>query len=175
MDQKIVFLQPRPCRKILGLASLISSVLPLTASPAPTLNMESMAIQADYIRINSDFAQHDLKDVMAFFAPNFTAVTQNGQILTRKQTQDQYKSQLSQMKTMHSRYTVVSCSQRPNGVLMEIRVHTDGTGEKHVLFMKINGSFSNEMCVRDLWVKSPLGWQLAHRTILQDDTHIDPG
>ena len=156
----------------------VLSCIVCSASPPPPINTDitpSEAIQMEYIQMNADFVQHNLNGVMSFFTPDFFATSSDGKQISLKQTRQQYQQQLSQMKTMHSDYTVMNCRPTSSGYLMEIRVHSAGTGFKRILFAKINGSFTNDLCVRDLWVQNGNAWHLKHRVILEDNTQEDPG
>ncbi len=104
------------------------------------------AIQSGYSQINAAFSQHDLDRFMTFFTPDYKVVDEKGTIYNKEQTRKQYAGQLKQMKTMQSRFTVGSFAATPAGVECEMKLHTQGTGEKRVLFMKFKGTYAD-----DLW------------------------
>ena len=87
---------------------------------------------------------------------------------TKEETRKQYAAQLKQVKTMQSRYTLQNFSASPAGVEVEMKLHTQGIGEKRVLFMKFKGSYTDDLWVHDLWVQTPQGWQIKARKTLSD-------
>lgn len=148
-----------------------NSLLSLPAAASPSASGEA-AIQAEYVQMNAAFVRHDLTDVMSYFMPDYTQSKKNGDLEDLDQTKRDYQNELKQISTMQSRYSVLHCDSVPAGMEVEIRVHSDGTGIKHVLFATLKGSFTNDLWVRDLWVDTPSGWRLRHRQIFEDSTHI---
>lgn len=133
------------------------------------------AIKTSYDQINAAFSQHNLDRFMTYFTPDYKVVDEKGATYTKDQTKQQYASQLKQMKTMQSRYTVQNFAAAPTGVEVEMKLHTQGSGEKRVLFMKFKGSYTDDLWVHDLWVETPAGWRIKSRKTLADKLVTHPG
>lgn len=153
--------------------------LPLLAGPKafaeavpPTAQA---AIQSGYNQINVAFSQHDLDHFMAFFAPDYKVVDEKGTTYNKEQTRKQYADQLKQMKTMQSSFTVQNFAETSAGVEVEMKLHSQGVGEKRVLFMKFTGTYADDLSVRDLWVQTPQGWRIKSRKTVSDKLVTHPG
>jgi hypothetical protein len=136
---------------------------------------EQDAIRSAYGQINTAFSQHDLDRFMTFFTPDYKVVDEKGATYTKEQTRKQYADQLKQVKTMQSRFTVQNFATAPAGVEVEMTLHTQGIGEKRVLFMKFKGNYSDDLRVQDLWVQTPQGWRIKSRKTLSDKLVTHPG
>ena len=154
---------------------------PLAAAPviaAPPVPMPGTAdragIQAAYDQINAAFSRHDLPRFMSYFTDDYIDIDEKGARLNKEQTRRGYQEQLGQMKTIQSRYAIQSLTPAAGGTLVEMKMHASGMGEKRILFAKLHGTFTDDLWVRDLWVKTPQGWRLRHRQTLQDDLRIRP-
>ncbi|MGI4791713.1 MAG: nuclear transport factor 2 family protein [Janthinobacterium lividum] len=132
-------------------------------------------ITAAYSQINTAFGQHNLDQFMAFFTPDYKVIDEKGATYTKEQTRQQYADQLKQMRTMQSRYTVQNFTPVPTGVEVEMKLHTQGIGEKRVLFMRLKGSYTDDLWVHDLWVRTPQGWRIKSRKTLADKLVTHPG
>ncbi len=150
-----------------ALFAALVACTPLAAQPlaAP----DHAAIQAAYEGLGASFQAHDLDRFMAYFSPDYIDIDENGKHLTKDQTRQGYKDQLGQMKSIQSHYVLRNVTATPAGIVVEMRMHSSGTGEKRILFAKIRGHFTDDLWVRDLWVKTPQGWRLQHRLTLKDD------
>ncbi len=126
------------------------------------------AIQSGYNQINVAFSQHDLGRFMAFFTPDYKVVDEKGTTYDKEQTRKQYADQLKQMKTMQSSFTVQNFAETPAGVEVEMKLHSQGQGEKRVLFMKFKGNYADDLWVHDLWVQTPQGWRIKSRKTVSD-------
>ncbi len=133
------------------------------------------AISAAYSQINTAFTQHDLDRFMTYFTPDYKVVDEKGATFNKEQTRRQYADQLKQVKTMQSRFTVQNFVSVPGGVQAEMRLHTQGLGEKRVLFMKFKGTYTDDLWVRDFWVNTPQGWRVKSRETLADKLVTHPG
>lgn len=157
-------------------ASLLAS--PAAAAPLPPpapLAADRAAIQAAYDGLNAAFSRHDLPRFLSYFTDDYVCTDEKGARLTKEQTRRGYQQQLGQMKTIQSRYVLQNLALPPSGgVLVEMKMHASGLGEKRVLFAKLHGTFTDDLWVRDLWVQTPQGWRLQRRQTLQDDLHIRP-
>ena len=136
---------------------------------------DRVGIQAAYDGINSAFVQHDLGRFMAYFAPDYVSVDQSGEKRCKDQERHYYQDLLGRIKSMQSRFSIQRLTPTPSGTLVEVAMHSDGIGEKRILFAKLHASFTNDVAVRDLWVDTPEGWRLKSRQTLSNQTHIHPG
>lgn len=164
-------------RPAFTLALAVALLLPLglRAEAAPVAPAAQAAIQSAYAQINAAFARHDLDTFMTFFAPDYKVVDENGKTYTKEETRKQYASQLKQMKTMQSRYTLSGFQTVPGGVEAEMKLHTQGTGEKRVAFLKFKGHYHDDLWVHDLWTETPQGWRIKSRKTLSDKLVTGPG
>jgi ketosteroid isomerase-like protein len=143
------------------------------AMPAASLAADaSPGIQGAYDRINAAFDARDFDRFASYFSSDFTAVDPDGKTVTRAETLRQFRERRDRIVTLHSRYVVQSLTPAEDGVMAEMKMHTDGTGRKKVLFATLKGTFTNDLLVRDLWVNTASGWRLKRRQILQDETRI---
>lgn len=150
----------------------LSFFTPTAASAGLSRAEAQLGIQGTYDQINAAFCRHDLNGFMSYFTQDFIDIDEKGAHLTKDQVRRGYHDQLDQIKTVQSRCSILSCASVPGGYLVEMKLHTNGTGEKRILFAKIKGIFTNDLWVRDLWVSTPQGWRLQHRQTLQDDLSV---
>ncbi len=133
------------------------------------------AIKGAYTQINTAFTHHNLDQFMGYFSPDYTVVDEKGATYNKEQTRKQYADQLKQVKTMQSQFTVQNFVSVPGGVQAEMNLHTQGIGEKRVLFMKFRGTYADDLWVRDFWVQTPQGWRVKSRKTLADKLVTHPG
>ena len=145
------------------------------AETAPIPPAAQAAIESAYSQINIAFGRHDLDRFMTFFTPDYKVIDEKGTTYTKEQTRQQYAAQLKQMKTMESRFSVQNFVDTPAGVEVEMKLHTQGAGEKRMLFMRFKGSYADDLSVRDLWVETPQGWRIKSRKTLADKLVTHPG
>lgn len=129
-------------------------------------------IQSAYDGINAAFDSRDFDRFMSYFSPDYTGIDRDGKAVTRAETLRQFRERRGQILTLRSHYAIRSLTPAEDGVLVEMKMRTDGTGQKRVLFAKVRGTFTNDLLVRDLWVNTPSGWRLRRRQTLQDETRI---
>lgn len=148
----------------------------IAAPPTPVPGAAGRAaIQAAYDGLNAAFSRHDLPRFMSYFTDDYVDTDEKGARLNKEQTRRGYRDQLGQMKTIQSRYALQTLTPAPaGGLLVEMRMHASGLGEKRILFAKLRGAFTDDLWVRDLWVPTPQGWRLQRRQTLQDDLRIRP-
>lgn len=151
-------------------AGLLASI-PTAAAPLP---VDRAAIQAAYDQLGMAFSQHNLPRFMSYFTPDYVDIDERGDRLSKEQTRRGYEQQLGQIKTMQSRYVIQGMTPVPGGTLVEMKMHSEGIGEKRILFAKLHASYTDDLWVRDLWVNTPQGWRLQHRQTLQDQLRIHP-
>ncbi|MBV9851267.1 MAG: nuclear transport factor 2 family protein [Armatimonadetes bacterium] len=145
-----------------------------TKPPAPADSARAGILEA-YDQINMDFLRRDIPQVMSYFAPDYTETNERGAKADKEQTYRRYQDEQRQITSMRTRYTLQNLTPTAAGILVEMRMHSDGTGVKRILFATLHGTFTNDLWVRDLWVDTPQGWRLKHRQTLQDQTHTHPG
>ncbi len=157
--------------KLSYLTPLLAAVAAL-AGPAHAASVPPVAqsaITTAYGQINAAFTQHDLNRFMTFFTPDYRVVDEKGATYTKEQTRKQYDDQLRQVRTMQSRFTLQNFAAVPGGVQVEMKLHTQGIGEKRVLFMNFKGTYADDLWVRDFWVQTPQGWRVKSRRTLSDN------
>jgi hypothetical protein len=159
---------------LLGAAGLTLIISPLDCAAASS-DTARTSIQAAYAQINLDFVKDDVSGVMNYIAPDYTETDANGKTVDRKQAQRNYEDQRRQITSMKSRWTLGSLTPIGDGELVDMDLHSVGTGQKKFLFVRVNGNFTDDICVRDLWIDTPQGWRLQHRQVLSDHRRIQPG
>ena len=142
--------------------------------PAAASSTTRTAIQAAYEGMGTSFEARDLDRFMTYFQPDYIDIDENGKHLTKEETRQGYSAQLKQMKSIQSQYVVTDVQTMPSGTQAEMRLHSHGTGEKRILFVKIRGHFTDDLWVRDLWVNTPQGWRIQRRQTLKDDLSTGP-
>lgn len=157
---------------LIGLA-LFGLAAPRVSAEAPPAARS--AISAAYSQLNTAFTQHDLGRFMTYFTPDYKVVDEKGATYNKEQTRRQYADQLRQVKTMQSRFTVGNFVSVPGGVEAEMKLHTQGIGEKRVLFMNFRGTYADDLWVHDFWVQTPQGWRVKSRKTLADKLVTHPG
>ena len=155
-----------------ALAALTLSALP--ARPVAAASTAD-AIRAVYGQINSDFQQRDLNRAMSLFTPDYALTDESGKKLNRAQAIQDYRDTMHDVRSMQTTFDLVSVTPVSGGAWAEMKMHSQGTGQKRVLFARIRGTFTNDLHVRDFWVPTPQGWRLKYRQTLQDETHTHPG
>ncbi len=161
------------CALLTATLAFTSLLTARTLAAVPSSSTHA-AIQAAYEGLGKAFQAHDLDRFMTYFQPDYIDIDENGKHLTKEQTRQGYSAQLRQMKSIQSRYVVKDVQTTPSGTLVEMRLHSHGTGEKRILFAKIRGHFTDDLWVRDLWVNTPQGWRLRRRQTLKDDLSTGP-
>lgn len=163
-------LASRLCTVLTALAALPAAATPAAATPAA----DRAAIQAAYDGLGDSFSRHDLPRFMSYFTDDYMDTDEKNARLNKEQARRGYQDQLGQMKTIQSRYAIQSLAPTAGGLLVEMRLHATGLGEKRILFAKLHGTFTDDLWVRDLWVSTPQGWRLRRRQTLKDDLRIRP-
>jgi len=130
------------------------------------------SVPAQYAQINDAIVKRDLDKIMSYFTDDFTEVNSTGSIVGREQERKAYQDELGKIKSMQIHYTIENVDNTANGTYCDVKFHMDGVGFKRVLFMKIQGTFTNDLMVHDLWVSTPTGWRLKSRQCLLDETKV---
>jgi len=153
-----------------------ASLCAFPARPAPAAPVSAAdAIRTVYGQINQELRNRNPDAAMALFAPDYTLTDENGKKLTRAEATQHYQESMRDVRSMHTTFNLISVTPVKGGEWAEMKMHSEGTGQKRILFARINGTFTNELHVRDFWVSTPQGWRLKYRQTLQDDTHTHPG
>jgi hypothetical protein len=140
---------------------------PILQAPLPV-----DALTAQYEQINDAILKHDLDRIMYYFTDDFTEVNSSGTLVDRDQERKEYSSELSKIKSMDIRYQIQNYVVTAAGTSCDVHFHMEGVGIKRVLFMKLQGNFTNDLIVHDLWVSTPDGFRLKSRQTLLDETKI---
>ncbi len=167
---------PRPMSAavLCAIAAVFLSVLP--ARPAPAVPVSAAdAIRAVYGQINQEFQHRNPDAAMALFTPDYTLTDENGKKLTRAQAIQNYRDTMRDVRSMQTTFDLISVTPVSGGEWAEMKMHSQGTGQKRILFAHIRGTFTNDLHVRDFWVSTPQGWRLKYRQTLQDETRTHPG
>ena len=142
---------------------------------APTDAADQACIQAAYDQINAAFLRNDIDGLMAYFTPDYTEQQERGTTVNRDEARRQYQGHRAQITSMNSHWTLQSLLPNAEGVLVQMAMHSSGTGIKRILFAKVHGTFTDDLQVRDLWVNTAQGWRIKHRVVLSEQTHTHPG
>ena len=162
---------PALCSAI-TLIALFPSAL-CCGTPAKAENsIQPIAVAAQYAQINDAIIKHNLDKLMSFFTPDFIETNSTGAMVNRDQERKEYDSQLNKIKSMQIDYTVQNIADTPAGTMCDVKFHMTGVGFKRIMFMKIQGSFTNDLVVHDLWVATPQGLRLKSRLTILDDTRV---
>lgn len=116
--------------------------------------------------------QRDLDRAFSFLTPDYAALDLTGARISRDQARRDCESRMAPVKSLQSRCVIQSLVPTPGGAWVEMRTHSEGVGEKRILFMRIRAPFTNDLHVRDFWINKAGAWRLKFRQVLQDDTHI---
>ena len=139
---------------------------------ATVTDTAATGIHAAYEGINTAFEARDFDRFTAYFTADFTSADQDGKVISRAQTLKSFQDQRKQIISMHSRYDFTTLSRNAEGVLVDMTLHTDGRGQKRILFARVTGTFTSSLHVHDLWVDTAEGWKLKRRQTLQSETHV---
>ncbi len=162
---------PRPA----ALCALAAASLCAGAARPATAASTADAIRTVYGQINQELQQRNSDGAMALFTPDYTLTDENGRKLNRAQATQHYRESMRDVSTMRTTFDLISVTPVRGGEWAEMKMHSEGTGQKRILFAHIRGTFTNDLHVRDFWVSTPQGWRLKYRQTLQDDTHTHPG
>jgi hypothetical protein len=141
-------------------------------SPKDSDQITSSAITAQYSQINDAIVNHNLDRLMSFYTDDFTEINATGSIVNRDEERKAYQDELNRIKSMQIHYDVENCISTPTGTYCDVHFHMDGVGYKRILFLKINGTFSNDLTVHDLWVSTPVGIRIKSRQTIYDETKV---
>jgi hypothetical protein len=85
------------------------------------------------------------------------------------------RSERSQIDSIQSEWSILSVTDTSTGMIVQVKMHSEGTGSKRIAFFKIHGTFTNDMVVRDDWVDTSDGWRIKSRIKLIDDSRVQAG
>jgi hypothetical protein len=123
-------------------------------------------IPAQYAQINDAIVKHNVDKIMSYFSDDFTEVKSSGAVVNREEERKDYEQELGKIKTMQLHYSIENCNTTASGIYCDVHFHVDGVGVKRVLFVKVQGNFTNDLVVHDLWVPTQAGWRLKSRQCL---------
>jgi len=103
---------------------------------------------------------------MSYLTDDFTETSNAGVVVDREQERKVYAADLNKIKSMESHFSLKSFCACPDGAYCDLTIHSDGIGYKKVLFMKLQGPFTNDLVVHDLWVNTADGPRLKSRLTL---------
>lgn len=127
-------------------------------------------ISARYDQMNSAYASNNMESVAKILTSDYTETDPKGHVSDRNAALKKLRDMRSFITRIQSKTTVNSCAPQPNGELVQMTFHAAGTGQKKVLFIKLKGTFTNDMIAKDLWVNTADGWRLRSRVLLADET-----
>ena len=161
----------------ISLAALCIALAPALSAraAAPTDAADRAGIQAAYDQISAAFQRGDMDGLMAHFTPDYTEQQQRGATVGRDEARRQYQGHRAQITSMICHWTLQSLLPNTEGVLVQMAMHSSGTGTKRILFARVRGTFTDDLQVRDLWVNTAQGWRIKHRVVLAEQTHTHPG
>lgn len=172
-------------RTIAGLSATLVCALPFAAHslashadaslPSGSLAADRLAIQAAYQRIDDAFVANDMDNAMPVFAQNYTQTDPKGHVLDLSGTRRKFQSLRNQILTAHIDCSITAIAATPAGDKVDMTSVTTGTGQKRVLFMRFNGTFTTDQVAQDLWVHTVSGWQLRSRKLLVDVSRTRQG
>ncbi len=167
---------PRPASATVCCALAALPLCALPARPVPaTVTGTADAIRAMYSQINAELPRRDLDGAMSLFTPDYALIDEKGKKLTRAQAIQDYRDTMRDVRSMQTTFNLVSLTPVSGGAWADMKMYSQGTGQKRVLFTRIRGTFTNDLHVRDFWVPTPQGWRLKYRQTLQDETRTHPG
>jgi hypothetical protein len=169
------------------LASSTSAQTPVPAAPvqapAPSPSVvDQAAITAAYGQLNADYVRGDLKAFDSWFAPNYQVTGTDGKTMNMIQFEKATREQRSQVISMKSHWTLsplVPVTPDPSSdgaqaISVTMTLHSEGTGQKKVMFFTAKGSFVDDTQMNDLWIQTPQGWRIERRKILSDHLQSHP-
>ena len=158
-------------------ALVISLTLGATQSFADTPKNDVPAATPSFVTqyqgINDAIVKRDVDKIMSYFTDDFTETNSVGATVDREQERKQYQSEFGKIKSMNVHYSIQDCIPTPAGTYCDVKFHLDGIGFKRILFMKVQGAFTNDLIVRDLWIQTADGPRLKSRLTLLDQTKIN--
>lgn len=164
------------------LAAALCAPPGIYASAAPSASVETnsnkvdrVAIQAVYDKINAAFVDNRMEGVMQYFADGYTQTDPHGHVLDIDGTSKKFQSLRNQILTADVECSITGITVGPDGDLVDMTTSTTGTGEKRILFIKLRGTYTNNLVVHDLWIHTPTGWLLKTRLMVVDDSHMKQG
>jgi hypothetical protein len=161
----------------IGLLSVLTCFLitPSVAQNDSPCDPVTGAIQAVYDQIDDAFNSNHIERIPEFLTDDYTETDPHGQILDINASMRKLRDERNQISTIQCQLSIVSVTPAANGLLVEMKLHSFGTGQKRIAFFKIHGTFTNDLVTRDLWVETPAGWRIKTRLKLVDDSHTEAG
>jgi hypothetical protein len=120
--------------------------------------------------MNAAFTAGRIDEVGNVIGCNYTQIDPKGHVLDKPATIKKLQGERSQMLQVNVQYAITSVTPCAAGMLVGMQMHVTGTGQKKILFMKIHGTFTNDLVAQDLWTNTPSGWVLVSRKESVDDS-----
>ncbi len=153
--------------------ALISQSRSCAEQPHPSqVSLSTPPVTAQYAQINDAILTRNVDKIMSYFTDDFTEVNSAGATVNRDQERKDYQDEFGKIKSMDVHYTIQDVEPTANGTYCEVKFHMDGVGFKKILFVKVQGTFTNDLMVRDLWVPTSSGWRLKSRQCLLNETKV---
>ena len=130
------------------------------------------AIPAAYKQMTAAFATNHLDIGNLLVTNDYRQVDPQGHALDKRGARNKFQSERDSIRTIQSQMSISRMTVTPQGVQVQMAMHSAGTGVKKVLFLHIKGTFVNDMRVSDLWVSTHDGWRLKSRLLLRDDSKL---
>jgi len=146
----------------------------LAAIPSPT-DAGATAIQTTYDAITVAFDNDRIGQIPTFLTEDYTETDPHGQILDQAAAIKKLRDERNQIDSVQSQWSIVSITNSPTGMMVQLKLHSEGTGSKRIAFFKIRGTFTNDMVCRDWWIDTADGWRIKSRVKLLDDSHVQAG
>ncbi len=148
------------------------------SAPADPVATARAEIAAAYDQLGAAYQRGDLKAFFSWFAPDYQVTGTDGKTMTLSQAEKQARQDRGQITSFHNRWTLGPMTPAPDGAggeTLVMTMHSEGTGQKRILFFMAHGSFVDDTQLRDEWVDTPQGWRLTRRQVLYDHLQSHPG
>jgi hypothetical protein len=145
------------------------------AHPPKDVGIDYAGIQNAYDRINQAFAENHVARMTQLIADDYSQTDPKGRVLDKQGLLKKLQWERDSISTVQYKCSITGVTQDPRGLMVDMTMHTSGNGVKRVLFMKFHGTFTNDLVVKDLWVKTATGWRIKTRCTLLDESHQQAG
>ncbi len=123
-----------------------------------------------YDQMNEGFSNNHVDQIIQVLTPDYKQSDPTGHVLDKDGTRKKLQGERNSIRTLKTICQLTKITPDGIGVEVEVHLHSEGTGFKHVLFMNIGGTFTYDMVAHDLWVNTAEGWRMQSRQMLVDDS-----
>jgi hypothetical protein len=149
---------------------------PSAARAAPSLDLGSaVIIQAAYGAITTAFDDGRIDLIPTYLTGDYTETEPHGKVLDKQAAMKNLRDQRNQITSVQCAWSIETVTNAPSGAIVQVKLHSQGTGCKRIAFFKVNGTFTNDMLVRDYWIDTPVGWRMKSRIKIVDESHVQAG